>query len=259
MDQIYIPKNREGLGIGEYVIVRGVLGGEVRSEGEEIKSRRPFFYGVEEKIEGIKMRIIGEIFRIVDESEGKYENVIITGSFLDRGFGFNDVDILLVGQGGGVEKIKKKIESGIGIKGHVILMGREELIKGVASDPLYLLMLSRFVARKRTSYNVKRKINYKLLDFYLLKSKVLLSGFDELNGNEKYYLTRNMVAINLFVRGAKIGVEEINSMIKKIFELGAIEKIKENMIDKKDFLKKYKKFYDETFELVMRGVGDGTK
>jgi len=240
MDQVYIPKNRNGFGIGSYVVVKEI---------EKRKIENPFFYNVD-FIEPVKLEIIKEIFRIIDKTV-KNGNVIITGSFLDKGFCFNDIDVIVVSES--KENIEKIVEDNLKLKVHMVVLSNEGLMKGLEIDPLYQMMLSRCIAKKRFIYNVKSKVNYKILDLCLLKSKVLIDNFDILDGNEKYYLVRNLVAVYLYLEKKKVDKEKVDREIEKKF--CEIEMIKKNMLEKDSFLKKLKKIYDNTFEKVMEGIG----
>ena len=241
MDQIYIPKMREGLEIGSYVIIKKI---EQKEDHSEIN--KPFFYGLK-SIEQIKLDIINKIFLLINKYIKNCDNIIITGSFLDLDFKFNDLDILLITNNRINKKLlNKNIKSKIGIKSHIIALSKKELQIGLSTDPLYILMLSKCVSMKRLIYKSKRKIDYKLLDLHLLKSEPLIHSFDITNGNEKYYLTRNLIAINLFIEDKKITKELIDKEIKSVFDLESIEKIKNNLLDKKKFLSTYQEKYKET-------------
>ncbi len=249
MDQIYIPKNRTSFAIGNYVIVKPL-------ETEKI-IKKPYFYGVK-NVELVKLRMIEEVFSIIEKKIVNYDNIIITGSFLDNGFKFNDIDILIISNEKPVD-ISKDVEERTGIKVHLILLDNKSLMRGISIDPLYKIMLSKCVSKKRIILNVKKEINYKILDLHLLKSKILLDNFDILNGNEKYYLIRNMVAIYLFIKNKIISKDKVDDEIKKMFKLSDINEIKENILNKKEFLKKYKKMYNKTFDLIMDGIKNGAK
>lgn len=248
MDQIYIPKNRNGFSIGEYVLILP-LESRMKIEKEKIK---PFFYNIK-TLETIKLRLIGEIFDLIDKKISS-ENIIITGSFLEKGFNFNDIDIIILTERKvEIEDIKNKIESLTGIKTHLLLMDNKSLFNGLSADPLYQMMLSKCISKKRLIYKVQRKINYKILDLHLLKSKILVDNFDILNGNEKYYLTMNLISILLFLKNKKLSREKVDKEIKILLNVEA-KKIKENLINKPDFLKKYKKVYDKTFKLILKSI-----
>ena len=88
MDQIYISKNREGLNTGSYVIIKPL------KTITTTKNKKPYFYNIK-SIEPIKLRIINQIIKIINKITPN-DNIIITGSFLDKGFNFNDIDILLI-------------------------------------------------------------------------------------------------------------------------------------------------------------------
>lgn len=238
MDQIYLPKNRSGFFTGQYVVIQPI---EVTKE-----ISKPFFYGTK-SLETIKVRIIEEIFALI-EKKTMPENIIITGSFLESGYRFNDIDIIIVGKE--LVGLQKEIEQIIGVKAHIIFIDNPSLIEGLNTDPLYQLMLSRCVSLKRIIYKIEPKINYPLLDLHLLKSKALIDNFEMFDGNEKYYLIRNMVAIMLFIKHKKISQEQVNKEIKKLFNLEVIQ-IKNNLLNK-DFLNKYKDIYNKTFNLIMK-------
>jgi len=251
MDQVYIPKNRTGMNTGEYVIITPL--GKRIEEGKK-SVFKPYFYNLK-KIEPIKLQIIEEIFSIIEkDTEKGVENIIITGSFLDPGFKFNDIDLLIINEEKvNIEILKEKIEKTIGIKAHLIFLDNKTLGLGLSTDPLYSLMLSKCLSKKRIILKIKRKINYKLLDLHLLKSKNLIDNFDILNGDEKYYLALNMISIFLFIQNKKLSKELVNHEIEKLLNI-SIKELKENLIDKQDFIKKYKEIYSKTFNLIMEGI-----
>ena len=247
MDQIYIPKNRIGLDTGSYVIIKPL---EV-----EKREQKHYLYNIC-SIEPIKLQVINQIFKII-ENKIENENIIITGSFLDKGFNFNDIDIILITDKK-FKNLEKQIQEKIKIKTHLIFINNNSLIEGMSTDPIYQMMLNKCIAKKRFIYKIKNKKNYKLLDLHLLKSKLLIDNFDILNGNEKYNLIRNILAIKLYLENKKITKENIDLDIKKIFNL-TIGQIKQNIIEKDRFIKKYKDFYDKIFNKIMRGIKNDSK
>lgn len=258
MDQVYIPKKRIGFNIGSYVVLKPLY--EINEKVDE----KRFFYNVK-YLEPIKLTIINEIFSEVENNVEKYENIIITGSFLDKGFNFKDIDILIISEDKiEEEQIKKvlerKLEIKIGITVHLILISSKTFLKGLSTDPLYQTMLSSCVSKKRFVYNIKRVINYKILDLHLLKSKLLIDNFEYLSGKEKYELLRNAVSIGLFIENKKISKDNINSEINKIFGKQTDKEIKDNIIaDKTNFLKKYKIYYNNLFSVIIEGMKNASK
>ncbi len=251
MDQIYIPKIRPGLSIGEYVIVKSLK--------EEKPIEKLYFRGIN-NIEPMKLEIIKEIIKIIDKNI-ENENVIITGSFLDKGFNFNDIDIIIIGidkDEKSPKNIKREIIEKINAEPHLLILDNKILLDGLSKDPLYLLMLSKCISKKRFVYKIKKRINYKLLDLHLLKSKILINNFDLLNGDEKYYSLRNMVAISFFLENKKINKNSIGKEIKRIFSLD-INKIRQNLINKEDFIKKYKLLYNKVYEKILEEIKNGSK
>lgn len=243
MDQVYISKNRSGFEVGSYVVITPALKKQEAS---------PYYYHTE-KPEPIKIQIISEIFEFLDDSE----NAIITGSFLNKGFDFEDIDIVVIN--GTKKPIEWFIADRFGIKSHIMNMTYESLRKGANTDPLFRMLLSRFVAKKRIFLKIESKINYKLLDIYLLKSKLLINNFDSFNGKEKYRLIRNTIAIKRFMESKKISDESVNKDINNCFGKDAAVKIKNNTFEKNIFIKKYKVLHNELFEKIMMGIKNDEK
>jgi len=245
MNQIYLPKNHLGFHTGNYVVIKPLIHENIR------KIEKPVFYHID-SLSPVKLQIIYGIFSVIDKNAHDFENIIITGSFLDHGFNFNDIDILLISeQKENIARLKGALEESLGIKVHIIQLSNEALKKGLTSDPLYENMLSKCISKKRIVFNIKRIINYQILDLHLLKSKPLIDNFDFFTGEEKYYLTKNMIAILLFIENKKISNDLIDKKIREIFQIDA-EKIKQNLLDKSSFLKKYKEIYNKIFNLITK-------
>jgi len=261
MDQVYLPKNRSGMQPGEYVIINVLANTPVpetkKSAGKLFK---PYFYGLGalKQIEPIKLQIISDIFDISAKFVQKESNIIITGSFLDSGFNFNDVDIIILSKNADTKGVEGEIMAKVGIKPHIIALSKEEFSQGLASDPLYQTMISRCAAKGRLIFNFKPMINAQLLDMHLLKSKALIDNFELLNGKEKYYLTFNLISILLFIQRGKITKDLVEKAIKREFGVKKLEEIKENLIDE-TFLKKYKTIYNKTFNKIMGKLKNGSK
>jgi hypothetical protein len=256
MDQIYLPKNRIGFHIGNYVLIKPIE--EQASIKQEEQQTKPYFYGLK-TLEPIKLLIVKEILALSQKFLQNPSNIIITGSFLEKGFAFNDIDLLIITEKSqNTERFAEKIEEISGISCHAINLSQKELAEGISSDPLYENMLSRCISKNRLVFNIKRKINPKILDFHLLKSKAMLGGFDFLNGKEKYYLSKNLIAIFLFIQGQKVSNELLDSKIKETLRIEP-KKLKENIIDKKSFVSKYKTLYDKTFSLIMEQLKNEPK
>ena len=150
----------------------------------------------------------------------------------------NDIDVILIDNKKiDVRKMERHLDKILGLNFHIIALNYSILIKGLETDPLYQAMLGRYVAKKRLILKYKNKINYKLLDLHLLKSKPLIKNFDYLAGKQKYDMARNLIAIFLFLNNKKISNEIINYNIKNLLKENPI-KIKENaVINKTIFLK----------------------
>lgn len=258
MDQIYLPKNRAGLKIGEYVLIKPL---EEKEESQR-RMEKLYFYGVR-SLEPFKTNLIETIFQEIDNKINNYDNIIITGSFLDKGFNFHDLDILLVSKETtnitNINLLKEDLEKLTGIDMHVILLSHVSLLKGLSRDPLYQLMLSKCVARKRIITRFEPVIDYKLLDYHLLKSGLLKDNFKALTGREKYYLVRNLVAISIFLKSKKVNREEVDKVILKEFSLKNISQIKENILIEKEFLPRYTQIYKQTFNSILKGAAHEAK
>src|SRR3989344_1924775 len=155
MDQIYLPKNRAGFSSGQYVLITPIEG-----KLREKQRFKPFFYNVR-GLEPLKLEIINEVFNIAEEIAP--QNIIITGSFLEPGFKFNDIDILIIKEEGSkadISHLTSKIERLFGIRNHILLLDSKTLISGLSTDPLYSLMLIRCISKNRLIFKAKRKIDY---------------------------------------------------------------------------------------------------
>ncbi|MBI2128927.1 hypothetical protein HYU07_01675 [Candidatus Woesearchaeota archaeon] len=251
MDQVYIPKNRADFAVGSYVVIK-----PLETMPEEVF--KPFFYNIE-YLEPIKLKIAEEIFKNIGMLV-KYDNIIITGSFLEEGFRFNDADIIVVSENKiDAKLIEASLKEKIGIEFHVSAMSNKALLKGISTDPLYRAMLTRCISSKRLIYKINPEINYKLLDLHLLKSKPLIENFDFLTGDEKYKMTRNLAAISLFIDKKEITKDKIDSAIDNIFGSKTAQKLKDNIVLKEDFLAKYKKLYKGTLNKILEGIKNESK
>jgi len=244
MDQIYVPKERPlGFEIGTHVIIKPTFEEEIT---------KPVYYKVR-NLEQIKVTIIHKIFSELSFAD----NAIITGSFLERGFQFKDIDVVLIDDRKiDSNKIGLHLSKLFGFEFHIIALDYPSLLKGLETDPLYQAMLSRCIAKKRLVLRYKNKINYKLLDLHLLKSKMLMGNFDYSTGNQKYDMARNLIAIYLFLDNKKIDNEAIDGTIKKLLKEEPIS-IKQNLANKTVFLKKYKNLHKNLFERILKGIKNG--
>lgn len=251
MDQIYIPKVRApGLEAGTAVLIEPVL--------EKIKPKpQPYYYNVR-SLEPVKVAIIEEIFRYFEQVAGG-DNVLIAGSFLEPGFRFEDIDIVVISSKKiGVRNMERDLREKLGVNAQVIAIGFKALLKGISTDPLFEMLVSRFVAKRRVIFDTRREFKYKLLDLHSLNSELLIINFDFLTGREKYKFVRNLFAIALFLNGKKVSTESVDNEIGRYFGKDAVKNIKENLVDK-SFLMKYKKFYNRVFNKIMAGVRNGSK
>ncbi len=250
MDQIYIQKQRAGFPIGNYVIIKPI------TEEKPIEKRKLYFRGLKE-IEPIKIEIIEKIMNLIDKNI-ENDNIIITGSFLEKGFNFNDIDILIITKSKEkADNIEKETKEKIGIKPHIILFKAHTFKKALEIDPLWRLILYKCISRKRLPPMPKRKLDYKYLDVQLIRSKTLIDTFDILNGNEKYKLVRNLIAIYSFIKNKPITSLTIENEISDKFEI-SIKKLQDNIINK-NFLKNYKNLYSILEKEVIENAGKQEK
>ena len=235
MDQVYLPKNRIGFDIGNYVLIKPFEEKIAKTE------QNPYFYGIK-SISPIKLEIIQKIIWTIDKSVENYENAIITGSFLDEGFYFNDIDVIIVtDEKENIKEIENNILKKLKIKTHIIFFNKNLFMEALKIDPKWRLMLNRCISKKRFPPLPTRKLNCKYLDAQLIKSKILMENFDYLTGKEKYKLARNLIAIYLFIENKTLSEENIEREIRKKLSI-EVGDLKNNLINK-NFFKKYKNFY----------------
>lgn len=253
MDQIYLPKKRFGLEVGSYVIIKPIA-----KEEAQIKQKENLHFYRIKYIEPIKIEIIKQAIRII-KSVLNPKNIIFTGSILNKGFNFNDLDILIIVKEKSLLNLENEIEAKTGLKAHILQMTNNELIQGLQTDPLYQAMLSKCISEKRMIYRITNKPNYKLLDLHLLKSKVLRDNFDFLSGKEKYNLARNLVSIKLFMENKKVTNDNIDKEIIKDFSLKEINEIIDNMMNKKVFINKFNRIYQNLLNRILREIKNEPK
>ncbi len=249
MDQIYLPKNRFGLYPGSYALVK-----EIAPKKEE----KLFFYNLDQ-IEKIKIVIIKEIFSLLNKYN--IDNIIITGSFIEEGFNFNDIDIILISDKEfNIDHLHEELKNKLGINPHLIVISSSSLLNGISQDPLFQTMLSSYISKKRFIYHIKPDVNFKLLDLNLLKSKLLIENFDILTGEQKLDLLRNLISISLFInKNNFITKKELYSKIKELFGKDIFNDLKNNLLGKNYFIKKYRNIYNKTFELILKGIKNESK
>lgn len=245
MDQIYLPKVRSpGFSIGDHVEI-------IPTKKEKVS----FYTHHVAQLEPLKSIIKDEILSYFEHAE----NVFITGSFLENGFEFNDIDVLVLGEPGHEKSWSDHFKWKLGLPIHIICLNRSSLVQGLQQDPLFQMMMSKYISRKRELFKYKSAFNYKLLDLHLLKSKILINNFDILAGKEKYNLVRNMLAISLFLKKKKLNKEIVDQEMEKIFGKGMPERLKWNTADKDTFLLKFRKAYNGIFEMIMEGIKRGSQ
>jgi hypothetical protein len=243
-NQIYLKKN-EGIEFqpGKAVIIKSVL--------EEPESNI-FEYRV--TLSNIKKQIVKSIFGIIDDN-CSYDNILITGSFLEKGFNFNDIDIIIINPKN-TDKVKELITENIGIKPHLILIDSKSLNKGIKRDPLFRLMIDRYVSIKRTLFRRDKEIDYKLIDIYLVRNKNLIDGFDLLNIGQRKKMLRDFVGLKLFAENKEITIKGIEKETERIFGKDIIEKLfyYADSKAKEAFMVKLKKEFSYLEKEVLKNV-----
>ena len=182
-----------------------------------------FEYNV--KLNSLKREIVKTIYNIID-SAGYYSNIIITGSFLDKGFNFEDIDIIIINSKNmDKAKLKNSIKQSLGILPHLILIDSKSFNRGIKRDPLFRLMVDKCISVKRTIFKKEKEINYKLLDIYLLKAKNLIDGYDLLNIKQRKKLLRDFISIKLFAENKEVTVKSIEKETERLFGKDVIGKL----------------------------------
>src|SRR3989344_5611301 len=172
MDQIYLPKNRIGFEVGNYVIINLL---EEKIKNEQKQAGKLYFYGVK-RVNSVKLKIVEEIMDLADKNLGYCENIIITGSFLDEGFNFKDIDIIIITEQKPKKEIEKIIKEKLKIEIHAIFFNKNQFREALKIDPIWRLMLNKCISKKRLPPFPMRKLKYKYLDAQLIRSKILIEN-----------------------------------------------------------------------------------
>ncbi len=240
MDQIYLPKVRPpGFAVGDSVEIIPTM-----------TENMPFYTHQVSQLEPLKSIIKDEILSYFEHTD----NTFITGSFLEEGFNFHDIDVVVLGETKSKNRWSDHFKQKLGVPVQIISLNRKSLRQGLQQDPLFQMMMSKYLSRKREIFKYKNRFNYKLLDLHLHKSKTLIDSFDILTGKEKYNLVRNLLAIDLFLKEKKLDREIIEREMEKVFGNDTPERLKENMAEKSVFLSKFRKKYDELFQIILKGI-----
>ncbi|MAF99433.1 MAG: hypothetical protein CMH61_02370 [Nanoarchaeota archaeon] len=245
MDQVYLPKSRPpGFAVGNRVEIKPTR-----------KRKKSFYTHHVQSFEPIKQLMVNEIF----DYFAHVDNILITGSFLEKGFYFNDVDIVVINEISEEQLWKDYFKKALGINVHIICINRKSLLKGLRTDPLFQLMLNRYIAKKREFFRYHNEFHYKILDLHVHSSKSLIDSFDLLTGGEKYKLVRNLIAIRLFLVKKQLTKKSVNKEMEKLFGKNVISELQNNMVEKRIFLKKYKAVYKKTFNKIMKSIKNDSK
>ena len=70
-------------------------------------------------------------------------------------------------------------------------------------------------------------------------------------------MVRNLIAIKLFIDKKRISKQDVDTTINNLF--GSIDKLKNNLIQKKRFLEKYTKIYNDTENTLLEGIKNESK
>ncbi|HLC96622.1 MAG TPA: hypothetical protein VJH97_04830 [Candidatus Nanoarchaeia archaeon] len=237
-NQIYLQKDEMGFEPGTAVLLQPVL----ETMSREIE---PFQYNV--AVDKIKKEVIKKIFKIID-SAGASKNILITGSFLEKGFTFEDIDIIVIDPLITDKKtLKDQIRETLGVTPHLIFIDLQILLKGIKQDPLFSLMVDRFVCKERIIFRKDKSINYKLLDVYLLKNKNLIEAFDLFTIKQRKKVIRDFVSIKLFSEDKELTAKSVEKETDRLFGKDLIDKLAAYAGEesKRRFLARFKKEYRE--------------
>jgi len=247
-NQIYLQKN-EGVGFepGKSVVI---------SPLEDIIYKEPEIFEHNVKLESLKKEIVKLTFKTVD-SHGHYGNVIITGSFLDKGFNFEDIDVIIINpENMEKDRLEDSIGQNTGIKPHLILIDSGSFNKGVKRDPLFRLMVARYVSARRAIFRKDREINYRLLDIYLLKNKNLIDGYDLFSIRQRKKLLRDFISIKLFSENKEVTIKSIEEETNRLFGKDIIETLLYygNNEEKHKFIARLKREFNKLEEQMLKNA-----
>lgn len=241
MDQIYLPRQREGFSIGSYVEIRPITQNKVENL---------VFYNTQQ-VEPIKIHIIKEIFKIIDPNNS-VENIIVTGSFVNEGFHFNDIDIIVISDKDIDQKmIQTRLEETLGGKFQVIVLSKKEFQDALLQEPMMDCMAQKCVSSRSFVVPSTKQMKWKSLDLGLLSSELLIENFPILTTNERYKQVRNLVATYNFIENKHM--RSVDDSIDDLFGKGISASLKNGTLELKDFRKKYKRIYKKLQRTIFAG------
>ena len=250
-NQIYLQKNELGFEPGRVVLITSL---------QEAVLQKPLIFEHNIKLSGLKRKIVEDIFSFLNK-KSMAENIIVSGSFINEGYNFGDVDIILLTEQRIEEKVlEKELESKIEIKVHLIIMPKESFTRGLKRDPLFRLMAERFVSSKKIAITKDIEINYRLLDAHLAREKNLVDGFELLSIKQRLKMLRSIVAIKLFVEKKEICYRNIDKETERLFGKELLEKLfyYGSMELKKKFISKLEKEFEKIQEKVIQNAAKQT-
>lgn len=248
MDQIYLPRQREGFPVGSFVEISPVI------PVQKVESLA--FYNTQ-NIEPIKLHMIKEMFRIIEE-HNNVENVIVAGSFFNEGFHFNDIDVIVISDKDIDQKmIQARLEETLGGKFQVVELSKKEFQDALLQEPMMDCMVQKCVSRESFVVPSTKQMNWKSLDLSLLSSELLIENFPFLSTNERYKQVRNLIAIYNFIENKRMS--SVDDSIDALFGKGISVALRNGTLELKDFRKKYKQVYQKLQKIIFAGFKDDSE
>ena len=160
-NQIYVPKQYDDfLQPGDIVEIRLIK-----------KQTKLYYLDKRIKISDFKIKLVEDIFLFLQRKGIK--QIFISGSFLYKIVGYNDLDIIIVSPKDN-KKLKNELTIKFNQKFHIIHYTAEELDKGYKIDPLLRSMLNYSVSNSEFFLNSKRAVDKQLIRYYLMMPEDLL-------------------------------------------------------------------------------------
>lgn len=221
-NQVYVPKSVSRLiEVGDLVEVR------------LLEKHKELYYGKKQpRLGWFKENMIKEIFNFLNKKV-RCGGIFVVGSFLTKAYGFNDLDLAILGDKDiDVKRLEDCLVKEFNQKFHMLVYKKEELEKALAYDPITASMFSIYISDRPIDLEYKYSVNRKHILFLLMMPEDLLRI--KLSSKIFYDALRRLATIEHFLNKKSLLIAEIDKELEHLLkeDLYASMKSDQPMSDK---------------------------